>query len=85
MKQIKTIAEQNTQVFDDTVNLALEQGWGLVRRYYTPDNYFVAELEREIITEAERTCENCRYRDNDPRIEPCPNCSDDCDKWEAWP
>lgn len=76
MKQILTIAEQSTQKFDETVNLAFEQGWELTKRYYTPDNFFVAELEREVITEAERCCENCRYFDTSPGLEPCFSCED---------
>jgi hypothetical protein len=77
MKQIKTIAEKSTQKFDDTVNLALLQGWGLVRRYYTPDNFFVAELEREDETEPEpgkKSCENCRHVQSDPYGVPCNQC-----------
>lgn len=86
MKQILTIAEKSTQKFDETVNLALEQGWELTKRYYTPDNFFTAELEREIITEAERCCENCAHFDKDPSKEPCCDCEDAevaPTKWEA--
>lgn len=81
MKQIKTIAEDNTQKFDDTVNLALQLGWELVRRYYTPDNYFVAELEKETITEAERCCENCAHFNNPGHVLPCKVCID-ASHWE---
>lgn len=84
MLQILTIAEQSTQKFDETVNLALQQGWGLTRRYYTPDNFFVAELEKEIITEDERDCENCKHFANEAKDEPCASCTDNASNWEAW-
>jgi hypothetical protein len=83
MKQIKTICHASTEIFDNEVNAALTDGWTLVNRYTLPSEYFVAELEREVITEAERTCDNCRYRDQEENMEPCRNCSKDADKWEA--
>lgn len=82
MLQIKTIADKLTDRFDDRVNKALEEGWALTRRYYTPNEYFAAELERVVVTDAERTCENCIYSNNRSDVEPCCNCSPDADKWE---
>ena len=82
MKQIKTVCNPSTEPFDNEVNAALADGWTLTKRYILGSGYFVAELEREVITEAERCCENCRYYDTDPEAEPCASCSDDCDKWE---
>ena len=82
MLQIKTIKEKDPYVFDSYVNEALRDGWTLARRLTGP-NDFVAELEKEIVTEAERCCENCRYFSLHCDLEPCVSCSDDCDKWEA--
>lgn len=81
MKQIKTIYDANSKYFDDTVNEALKEGWELVRRSFD-DHGFLAELERDIITEAERTCENCAHYDKDPSKEPCVSCENDCSNWE---
>lgn len=82
MLQIKTIKKTDADLFDIYVNEALRDGWTLARRLTGP-NDFVAELEKEIVTEAERCCENCKHRHADPADEPCSSCSDDCDKWEA--
>lgn len=83
MKQIMTITRKTPEVFDADVNTALAEGWEIVKRYRTHDFYYVAELEREEITEAERCCENCKYYEQQPESPPCINCSDDADKWEA--
>lgn len=82
MKQIKTISHQNAELFDDGVNTSLMDGWQLSRRYRANNGSFVAELEREIITERERCCENCAHNQKTPSEEPCLHCSEDCDKWE---
>jgi hypothetical protein len=94
MLQIKTIKNRldNVESFDKEVNEALRDGWRLTRREvlqpaaqaieYTYIMLY-AELEKEIVTEAERCCENCKHRMQDASIEPCASCSDDCDKWEA--
>ena len=80
MKQIKTIEEMTAGVFDLEVNKALSEGWKLVRRYVNGD-YFIAELEQETITEAERSCENCKHFDKRPHERPCCDC-EDASKWE---
>jgi hypothetical protein len=93
MKQIKTITAYGADTFDRLVNEALAEGWELKRRWLLPPTYsdgslhtnlreFCAEMEREIVTEAERTCENCLHRDKNPESEPCFSCSEDADKWE---
>ena len=78
MLQIKTVKETNPETFDEKVNAALAEGWTLTRRL-TGAADFVAELEREVITEAERCCENCRFWEQDGG-EPC----DNCDEFSAW-
>lgn len=83
MKQIKTIYEGDPKKFDDKVNAAISEGWSLEKR--TLNQYgFIAELEREIITDAEQTCENCRYPRTLPGAEPCLHCDPGTNwKWEA--
>lgn len=95
MLQIKTIHDQllNAYTFDQEVNTAIAEGWTLTKREVLLPNarpvdvdgcvVLYAELEKEVITEAERCCENCRYCDCDSRLEPCINCNDNADKWEA--
>lgn len=52
MKQIKTIYCRDAEHFDRTVNQALKEGWQLTRRAF--DQFgFIAELEKEIVTEEE--------------------------------
>lgn len=94
MKQIKTISRrlEYPELFDDAVNEAICEGWKLTKREVLPplairngdQTYAVlyAELEREIITERERCCENCAHNQKTPSEEPCLHCSEDCDKWE---
>lgn len=85
MKQIKTIHNTDTAAFDEAVNTALAEGWTLTRRLTGPEGTgpgFVAELEREIITEAERCCDNCAHWSKGPEQEPCLSCSEDCSGWE---
>lgn len=81
MLQIKTIYTRDPDVFDEKVNTALAEGWTLSRRTFDPQG-FLAELERVVITDGERCCDNCRYCDCDATLEPCVNCSDSADKWE---
>lgn len=81
MKQIKTIRRADPEDFDREVNAALEDGWTLVRRSLSTIG-FLAELEREIITEAEKCCENCEYCDYPNTRKPCADCDDDCSCWE---
>ena len=83
MLQIKTVHNTDPAAFDEAVNTALAEGWILTRRLTGPGPDFVAELEREIITEAERCCENCAHYGKLPHAEPCCNCSENADKWEA--
>lgn len=99
MLQIKTIADSldNVWNFDDEVNAAIAEGWKLTKRtmmmpqahatgtYTHPVLY--AELERDVITEAERGCENCKHCDLDGSAVPCRECKDGPDNypthWEA--
>ena len=87
MKQIKTIATPVNDSFDYEVNKALADGWVLINRMVVVkpngDDYLFAELEKEIITEAERCCENCRHFLTDPTEEPCRGCTSDASNWEA--
>lgn len=91
MKQIKTIKSRidYAEDFDRHVNDAIAEGWELKRREfipsYTSNSYTIlyAELERGIITEAERCCENCAHYITPSHNPPCCDCSEDCDKWEA--
>lgn len=96
MKQIKTIVTSldSFEKFDRLVNEALADGWWLTERKAlqplaqpnTGTEYartmLYAELEKDIITEAEKRCENCAHRDILPEAEPCKNCSEFADKWE---
>lgn len=82
MLQIKTIRETDPADFDIEVNQALRNGWNLNRRCIVPEG-FVAEMEQNSITEAERCCENCRYFGLHGDLEPCVSCLDDGSKWEA--
>lgn len=75
MLQIKTIYYHISEEFDKEVNAALAEGWKLTRRTFD-NNGFLAEMEREVITEAERCCDNCAHNDKDPNREPCRSCVD---------
>lgn len=75
MLQIKTIYYRIASEFDEEVNAALAEGWTLTRRAFAADG-FLAELTREVITEAERCCDNCAHSDKDPNREPCRGCED---------
>lgn len=93
MLQIKTIKNRldNVDNFDKVVNEALKDGWKLTRREvlqpaaqaieYTYIMLY-AELEKEIITEAERCCENCKHFPIPEQREPCVSCPNG-EKWEA--
>jgi hypothetical protein len=95
MKQIKTIKYHldYAEGFDKAVNEALCEGWSLTsRKVLLPPSqpnsgiYFnfmlYAELEKEIITDAERCCENCKHFDLPSDAEPCIKCSDNASHWE---
>jgi hypothetical protein len=82
MLQIKTIIDNIASEFDKEVNEALAKGWTLTRRCLVPEG-FIAEMEKVIITEAERTCENCKHRNLLPEAEPCFSCSETYSEWEA--
>lgn len=79
MLQIKTIKDPDPDCFDARVNDYLADGWTLARRLTGPD-VLIAELEKDIITEAEKCCENCRHFENDPHVGACAGCNGD--KWE---
>lgn len=83
MLQIKTIRRSGPEDFDKEVNAALLDGWELGKRYLS-DVGFVAELERGVITEGEKCCENCKHYTNSAEAEPCVSCNDNASKWEAW-
>lgn len=88
MLQIKTIRNRldNAESFDKAVNAALAEGWVLIKREVIipraqsenmqTHTMLYAELERVVITEAERCCENCAHGDADPNSEPCRSCND---------
>lgn len=80
MKQIKTIEEMTAGAFDLEVNKALSEGWELVRRYMNGEN-FIAEMEKNDITEAERCCANCKHCDKLAGMAPCHTCMD-ASNWE---
>ena len=93
MLQIKTIKSRldNAGSFDNEVNEALADGWTLKRRRvlqplaqsgtYTYIMLY-AEFEKEIITEDEKTCENCKHFPIPEQLEPCVSCPNG-EKWEA--
>lgn len=88
MREIKTIVKsadlyvpQNKEhPFDEEVNALLREGWTLRTRDLR-GNWLYAELERVIITEAERCCDNCEHGDKTPDSTPCCYC-DDASQWE---
>ena len=98
MKQIKTIRGEMyiSEDFDRRVNEAIAEGWTLSKRDVVqaipPSHingefahlrvWLYAELEKEIITDAERCCENCKHGDLSADMEPCINCSDNANLWE---
>lgn len=84
MKQIKTIYEGSPEKFDEKVNAAIADGWNLEKRGMNQYS-FIAELEREIITEDEKTCANCKHTNVAPGREPCVNCDPENGTcyWEA--
>lgn len=83
MKQIRTIKTriEAPEEFDKAVNDAIVEGWELTKRYTIP-SFFIAELEGEIITEAERCCVNCQHRGKHGSVEPCNSCDDNASNWE---
>lgn len=83
MLQIKTIRNADPSAFDEAVNAALADGWTLTRRL--AGTAFIAELEREEITEGERICENCAHFDLGNDQEPCRSCDEYASKWEVMP
>ena len=89
MKQILTIRRMSPEDFDEEVNIALADGWELVKRETLLIGkelsvLHIAELEKET-PEEENTCKNCRFRHNDPADPPCDTCDEDADKWEPIP
>lgn len=81
MLQIKTIRRADPCEFDEAVNEALLEGWQLTRRHTFPD-CFIAEMEKVIITEAEKCCDNCKYCNCSAEALPCFHC-EDASHWEA--
>ncbi len=99
MKQIKTIQSrmdtlEHVEEFDKEVNKALTEGWTLTKREVLKPyegetmlcfRMLYAELEKEIITEDERSCGNCKYSHARADEMPCIECDPDgtgVDKWE---
>ena len=80
MLQIKTVFEKEADKFDKRVNAALIDGWQLTRRLTGPEG-FVANLEKVVITKAERCCDNCEHSDLNVTQEPCRSC-EDASHWE---
>ena len=89
MKQIKTIRRMGSEDFDNEVNAALAEGWELMKRETLligteRSLLHCAEMEREIITKAEQSCENCKHRDDPPSSHHCIDCDTKSNwKWEA--
>ena len=85
MLKIKTIVHHESEVFDEGVNTALLEGWTLTKRSVIQVSStawkLYAELEKVIITEAEKCCDNCRYYALDSNMEPCRHCND-ASHWE---
>ena len=75
MLQIKTIMIQNPELFDMAVNEALAEGWHIVRRLANREG-FIAEMQKVVITEKERTCDNCKHCDLPSDADPCHACED---------
>lgn len=82
MLQIKTIYDTEPEKFDEKVNAALAEGWTLTKRHLASCGWN-AELERVIITEDEKCCDNCKHGDKQATVPPCNFC-EDASKWEAW-
>ena len=92
MKQIKTIYKKSPSEFDNNVNEALQDGWKLMRRTFD-DGGFIAELEKNVVTEKEitdeipRICETCIHNGNPLYAYPCGGCKEmvtvSRSEWEA--
>jgi len=90
MKQIKTVIGEVkfSELFDKEVNDALLEGWKITRRdlfvshVNGKSTLLYAELEKDILTDVDACCENCKYHDLSNVEEPCSSCSEDADKWE---
>jgi hypothetical protein len=96
MKQIRTIVYRLDDVlmFDAAVNALLEDGWDITERKVLqpttpppaigpcPPVLLYAAMERYILGEDEKNCENCKHCDLPPDAAPCRDCSDTGDKWE---
>ena len=90
MKQIKTILRMNSEDFDQEVNEVLAEGWELVKRETLLIGQeravlHCAELEKTLITEDEKTCENCKHYRKSTDQEPCASCDPEAGVcyWEA--
>lgn len=90
MKQIKTVVGEVkfSELFDKEVNDALLEGWKITRRdlfvahVNGKSTLLYAELEKDMLTDVDACCENCKYYDLSNDEEPCGSCSEDADKWE---
>ena len=94
MKQIKTITERlgDAEHFDAMVNEALQEGWRLTKRKVLMPRaqggerftfiMLYAELEKEVITEEERNCGNCKHCGAHISKEPCVSCGVGFSRWE---
>ncbi len=77
MKQIRTIHDRDSIMFDEEVNDALADGWKLKRRYNDEALGHCADLERE-----DHSCDDCRHHDKLLIDEPCNQCNERYEKRE---
>lgn len=86
MIQIKTIVHHESETFDEKVNTALMDGWTLIKRdvvQASPTTWkLYAELEKVVITESEKCCDNCAYSDAPSHAWPCNDC-EDASHWDS--
>jgi hypothetical protein len=90
MKKIITAwsSFQKLEPLEKSINERLAEGWQIVKREVIPcpadpcKSVLFYELEQDVITEDEKTCENCRYYICLGDQEPCASCKEG-EKWEA--
>lgn len=84
--QIKTVVQHDVSTFDAHVNehLSSGEGWRLIEYKLVLTNgngYHYAHLEREVMEEQDKECDNCRHCDTHAGAPPCCYC-DDASQWE---